>query len=159
MKKILMICLIAVAMIVMPACATINSWFSGNTTQEQVLKLAVDAACAAFFTTHPQYIAPTVMVTNLALAAITSGEVVTLDSAATYILNKVDTGVIPAADQPVINDIVTTILNDTQAYLTKQGVSSPASQLVVVQTVLQWINADANAAQGKALKNKSVKTK
>ena len=137
MKKIFSV----IALVFMfSGCATFNKIVTNDAL---IMQLAVQDATAHVITKHPEWKQQITNISQSGMDAIDSKTVITLSAVESYVNGKINTASMTPEDQALVSVLLTTVEGNLSDSFNAHGVTNPASQLVEVRQVLEWINNQA----------------
>lgn len=114
---------------------------TNNAQDDVLLQLSVQSAVAQMLHDHPDWKGTTRDIMGTTISAIDARTVLDLSSVSAYVKAKVNMQRLLPVQQALVNVIIDTIVQNTQAYLTKNELyqNDPSKQLVYVRQVCTWV--------------------
>lgn len=122
------------------SCATFNKLVTNDAL---IMQLAVQDATAHVIAKHPEWKQQIANISQSGMDAIDSKTVITLSAVESYVKGKINTAAMTPEDQALVSVLLTTVEGNLSDSFNAHGVTDPASQLVEVRQVLEWINNQA----------------
>ena len=129
-----------ICILVLASCATFNKVV---TNEALVSELATRAAISRVLYEHPDWQAKVIDMTNLAIGAIDSKTLVSVNAVVTYVEGQINWAGLLPEEQVLVKTVIGRIQTNLADNFAATGVEKPEQQLVAVRQVLVWANDQA----------------